>query len=155
MGKYALRITSYMGLVPGAKHFTGRVEGEFPQSCHGGTRLNGAAGPLHGKTTCFEGHELPERVEWDVEAPWTEARYERWVAKHFEDDGPNQYTDEAELVMDAIGRFLGTLPSRWWEQKVPAHEPGSKLYLGDPAQFAYDVYPDGWGHVLAEIPVED
>lgn len=152
MAAFVLHIMSYMGTVPWAKHYTGRVEGEHPESCHGGTRFNGQDGPLKDKTTCFEGHELPERVEWSVEAPWTEGKYKRWAAKHFEGDGPNQYLDEADLVQDAIGRFTGTLPCSWWEQPVPAAEPGDELYLDYATSNPDHRYPDGAGHLLARIP---
>jgi hypothetical protein len=146
MAAYELHISSYGGLVAGAVHYRGRIQGESPRSCHGGKAFNH---PDHrGKWTCEQGHELPERVEWDVEAPWTEQRYQRWAAGRFDGAGPQQYTDEAELVLDAIGRFLGTLPSRWWEEQVPPAEPGDELYLGHAS--LYDKpSPNGWGHCIA------
>lgn len=149
---YTLRISSYAGLVPGAVHYRGRVEGEHPHSCHGGTTFHGADGPLKGKTTCAEGHELPEQITWDVEAAWTEARYERYAAKHFEGNGPGQYTDEGDLIRDAIQRFLGAYPRQWWEDDYPAPQPGDRLYLGSLALLMDEPDPDGWGHQLAEVP---
>lgn len=60
MTQYILHVSSYAGLVPGARHLTGRVEGPHPPSCHGSTHYNA---PGHrGKTTCDEGHEIPEQV---------------------------------------------------------------------------------------------
>jgi hypothetical protein len=145
--KYELHISSYAGLVAGAVHYRGRVVGEHSRSCHGGTTYNH---PDHrGKTICSEGHVLPEQVEWEVEAPWTEERYERWAARRFEGDGPQQYTDEAELVQDAIGRFLGLLPCRWWEEAVPPAEPGDELYLGYASLRGDEPSPDGYGHRIA------
>ncbi len=31
---YTLEISAYVGFVPGATHFRGRVIGESPESCH-------------------------------------------------------------------------------------------------------------------------
>jgi hypothetical protein len=149
---YTLRIMSYSGTVPWAKHYTGRVEGEYPTSCHGGTRFNGADGPLKGKTTCFEGHILPEKIEWAVEASWSEGKYERFAANHFDGDGPNQYLEESDLVRDAIQRFLGVYPQQWWEEQYPLPQPGDQLYLGHLATRSGERYSDGYGHMLAEIP---
>jgi hypothetical protein len=148
--KFELHITNYGGLVAGARHRRGRVVGEHPRSCHGGTVFRGATG----KTTCAEGHELPDRIEWDVEAPWSEARHRRWAARRYEDAGPAQYTDEAELVRDAIGRFLGLLTCRRWEEQVPAAKPGDELYLGRTALYGDHPSPDGWGHRIAVMPGE-
>ncbi|MGB6454804.1 MAG: hypothetical protein WBH47_09980 [Streptosporangiaceae bacterium] len=36
MTDYVLKISSFAGLVSGARHFRGRVEGPHEQSCHGG-----------------------------------------------------------------------------------------------------------------------
>jgi hypothetical protein len=148
--KFELRITSFGGIVPGATHYRGRVTGEHPRSCHGGTRFNAPA--TRGKTTCDQGHELPKQIYWDVEAPWEEDRYERLAAKHFEGDSPSQYTDESELVQDAIGRFLGLLPCRWWEEDVTPGQPGDELYLGYAPIGGDEGEPDGWGHRIAVVP---
>lgn len=148
--KWELHITSYGGIVPGAVHYYGEVYGEHPRSCHGGSTFNH---PDHrGKTVCAEGHEIPEQVHWTVEAAWTEDRYNRYAAKHFEGDGPNTYYQEHELVRDAISRFLGELPTHWWEEDVPKAEPGDELYLGHVSIYVDDPSPDGWGHRLAVIP---
>jgi hypothetical protein len=148
---YVLHISSYVGTVAGARHFRGRVEGEHPKSCHGGTVFHGGAGPLHGKTTCAEGHELPERVDWEVEAAWTEERYERWAAKGFDDEGPAQFLSEQAVIDAAKRRFLGEDSSRWWEEVPVTGQPGDKLYLGYVA--TKPEYVDGqYGSVLAEVP---
>jgi hypothetical protein len=152
MSGYFLEISSYGGLVAGARHYRGWVKGEYPKSCHGGTVFSG------GKTTCAEGHELPERADWQVEEPWTEERYERFAAAHFEGDGPGQFLDQERLLEVAIGRFTGELPARWWEDKPAVGKPGDKLYLGSAVYRDIDEthtpYPGGppWGSVLAEIP---
>lgn len=142
---YALEISSYEGFVAGASHYRGRVVGEHPKSCHGGTTLSG------GKWMCSEGHELPKRVDWEVEAEWTEERYERYAALQFEGDGPGQFASEDEVIEAARRRFLGEAPARWWEEKPITGQPGDKLYLG---YIATDLeYVDGkWGTVVAEVP---
>jgi len=160
MADYFLRITSYAGLVPWAHHYRGRVQGERPQSCHGGTTYHGSDGPLKGKTTCNAGHVLPPRVEWEVEAPWTTERVERWHASGFEGDAPNQFNDQRELIDVAIRRFKGELPCREFEDRIEPGKPGDKLYLGHIAFKDAEIYredddPDGmpaWGSVIAEIP---
>lgn len=148
--KYSLRITSYSGLVAGAVHYRGRVDGEHPRSCHGASHYN--APKSRGKHTCDKGHIIPEQISWDVEASWTEERYERWAAKRFEGDGPTQYTVESDLIRDAIQRFLGEYPHQWWEDDFPAPQPGDQLYLGHLALLMDEPDPDGWGHMLAEVP---
>ena len=126
MTDYELHISSYKGVVPGAKHFRGRVTGPHPVSCHGGTVFNA---PEHrGVTTCQQGHVLPERDEWDVEAAWTEERFNRWDARHFEGDGPGQFLTEARVILAARRRFLGLDPVQWWEHPgVVAGQPGDRL----------------------------
>lgn len=151
MADFELHIRSYRGFAPGAVHFYGRVQGEYPQSCHGGTVYHGAEGPLQGKTTCSENHVLPGRVEWDVEAPWTRERYERYVAARFEGDGPNAFRAEQDVIDAAVRRFTGQVPHQRWEEDVTAGQPGDRLYLGYRALHPDDV--DGkWGSVIAEIP---
>jgi hypothetical protein len=152
--QYILNVQSYVGIVAGATHYKGTVKGPHPESCHGGTRFNGQAGPLHGKTTCFEGHELPGQVEWQVEARWTEARYERYAAAHFEGDGPSQFRDKQDVIDTAILRFLGDYqPAEWWEDKgVPVPEEGDELWYGwvCPEGFEDDQdEDDGWGCMIA------
>lgn len=154
MAKYTLTISSWEGIVPGAKHYKGRVTGDYPQSCHGGSTIyHGEDGPLKGKTTCAEDHVLPGRADWEVEASWTEERYERYAAGGFEGDSPAQFTDEDTVLRTAAQRFLGELPGgRWWEEKVPQSRPGDQLFYGCPAMRAEDIEDDGYGGVLAEIP---
>lgn len=136
MTDYELRISSWAGVVPGAKHFRGRVQGPHPESCHGGTVFNA---PAHrGRTTCEQGHELPERDEWDVEAAWAEARYERYMRAHFKGDGPDQFLSENAVITAAVRRFTGQDPARWWEPDVVTGLPGDRLL--------YD------GEVIAGIP---
>jgi hypothetical protein len=159
MTDYNLEITSFSGLVPGARgHYRGRVKGPHAVSCHGGIRFNGSDGS--GKTTCFEGHELPARVEWDVEEPWPEARFERYSAALFEGDGPGQFTDQKRLIEVALMRFRGEVATRWFEEEPTTGQPGDRLILGSGLYDQDDVdddtpKPDGihaWGSVLAEIP---
>jgi hypothetical protein len=129
MTDYELNVLSWKGTVAVAVHYRGVVKGPYPESCHGGTRYNA---PEHrGKTTCFEGHELPEREEWDVEAAWTEERFGRWSAKHFDGDGPGQFLSEARVILSARRRFLGLDPVRWWERDVVPGKPGDRLLYDD------------------------
>lgn len=156
---YVLHVSSFGGIVPGAKHYRGRVEGEHPRSCHGGTVYHGSVGPLQGKTTCADGHELAERITWNVEASWTHGRYKRWSARHFDGPGPEQFTDEAVLIETARRRFLGTYPRHWWEDGYPRPQPGDVLYLGhvcDPQCKSYhDPEDTDWGMVVAAIPARE
>lgn len=125
MTDYELRITSYAGIVPGATHFRGHVAGPHPESCHGGTHYNA---PEHrGKTTCEQGHELSGRDEWDVEAAWTQERYERYERAHYEGDGPDQFGTEEGVIDAARRRFTGEFPARWWEPDVVIGQPGDRL----------------------------
>lgn len=149
MADFVLEISSFEDIVPGARHYRGRVKGESPRSCHGSMSYND---PEHrGAWSCSEGHELPERAEWDVEAAWTEERYERYAARQFEGDGPGQFSGEAEVIEAAVRRFTGQDPARWWEDAPVTGQPGDRLFCGfvplDPA----DV--DGcWGALIAEVP---
>jgi hypothetical protein len=154
MADYVLHIVSWAGTVPGAVHYRGRIEGEHPRSCHGGTTYHGGGPPeLHGKTTCAQDHVLPERTEWRVEAPWTEARYERWAAAGFEGPGPEQFTSEQDVITAAAGRFLATLPARWWEGKAVPGQPGDKLWAAwVPRPEDRDLVQENWGTVIAEVP---
>jgi hypothetical protein len=159
MTDYELHVSSYGGLVFGAHHFYGRVNGPNPEPCHG-NRLRYNAPESRGKYTCDEGHVIPARVEWDVEAGWTEDRYNRYSAKHFEGDGPNAFRDEAELLATAVKRFRGEIPHHWWEGKPVVGRPGDRLFYGssifDPEGEQPDRSPlPPWGSVLAEIPPDD
>lgn len=147
--QYVLEVMSFAGVVPGARHFKGRVKGEHPPSCHGGTMYSNL-----GKT-CMQGHPLAERTEWQVEAGWTEERYERWAAKHFEGDGPSQFLSKKDVIDRAMIVFLdGTDPAHWWAQKVEPAKDGDELWYGyiHPEGFPYDEsedYSDGWGSMIA------
>lgn len=145
--KYVLHVMSYDGIVPGARHYKGRVEGEHPPSCHGGTMYSDK-----GKT-CYEGHPLDEKTEWQVEAKWTEARYERWAARKFEGDGPAQFLSKQEVIDCAIIRFLDGA-GEWWEHKVEPAQEGDELWYGwvnpEGGQFDDLTDPeDGWGMMIA------
>jgi hypothetical protein len=157
MSDYILHISSFEGLVPGARHFRGRVEGEHPKSCHGGTVFHGWDGPLKGKTTCAEDHILPEQVRWVVEAPWTEERYQRWIAAKFEGPGPEQMTTEQEVIDVAVQRFLGQLPVQDWENPATTPgDPGDKLWAGWVSRPQdQDLVEENWGTVLAVVPAEE
>lgn len=152
MTQYILTISSYAGIVPWAVHYKGVVKGPHPPSCHGGTTYHGSDGPLRGKTTCSEGHELPKQAEWQVEAAWTEERYSRYAAGHFEGDSPSVFTDKREVMDCAIIRFLDGA-DQWWEQKVPPAEEGDELWygwIGDREADAELQDPeDGWGMMIA------
>jgi hypothetical protein len=151
---YVLRSSSFVDTVPGASHYRGRVEGPHPKSCHGGTVFHGAPGPLQGKTTCAQDHVLPDREEWQVDADWTRARYDRWAARDFEGDGPGQFTSEAALIDAAVRRFRGEIPvTSYLEPHVPG-KPGDRLWFGFIAAKPEQAYEDGWGTVIAEIPAE-
>lgn len=144
MTDYVLKISSFGGMVAGARHFRGRVEGPHPQSCHGGTRFN--APEARGKTICHEGHEIPKRVTWDVDAFWTEERHERWAAGHFEGDGPGQFLTEEDLIQAAISRFRWEREPLWFEEKYPRPEPGDRLYLRYlPEELSWMDLDDGYG----------
>jgi len=145
--QYVLKISSFAGIVPGARHYRGRVEGEYPESCHGGTRHYG------GKTTCFEGHELPDRVTWDVEADWSEERLERWAAARFEGPSPQQFDTKEEVIDRAVVQFLDGFTSQGTVVNDPARD-GDELWYGyvHPEGFPYDEsedYSDGWGSCIA------
>jgi hypothetical protein len=162
MMDYVLHVSSFEGLVYGAKHYRGRVQGPSPAPCHGNTTTyHGAKGPLQGKTTCTEGHELPRRVEWDVDAEWTEARYNRWAAKEFDGDSPAGFLDEAELLKAAVRRFRGEIPDAWFLQSGVPGQPGDRLFYGCMADPDAELeQPDRsplppWGSILAEIPPAD
>lgn len=150
MTQYTLHVSSYEGIVPGAVHYRGRVKGPHPQSCHGSTHFNA---PGHrGKTTCDQGHELPEQVTWDVEAAWSEERHERWAAKNFEGDGPQQFDTAKDVIDRAVIQFLdgSTAPC---EEVKPAEE-GDELWYGwiNPDGDDFDRYvdpEDGWGTMVA------
>jgi hypothetical protein len=149
MTRYILHISSYAGIVPGAVHYQGRVEGEHPGSCHGSTRFN--APESRGKWTCEQNHEMPEQVKWSVEAAWTEGQYERRAAKHFEGAGPQQFASEQDVKDAAIARFTGAAPCQWWEEAVTAGEPGDTLYFGYIPSGQHEPDPDGWGGVMVTI----
>lgn len=137
-----------------AWHWWATVEGEHPKSCHGGSHYN--APGSRGKTTCEQGHEIPEQVRWEVEAPWTEDRYQRYAARSFEGAGPCQFDSEQEAIDTAIGRFLGTLPVQWWEGEVTTGDPGDKLWANWVSHKPDDPNVQAnWGTVLAEVPARE
>jgi hypothetical protein len=159
MTDYVLKISSYAGLVAGARHYRGRVEGPHPKSCHGGTVFHGSTG----KTTCAEGHEIPKQVTWDVEEPWTEERYQRYAAEHFEGDGPSQFLTKRRVVEVAVLRFAGSAQRRWFEEEPVVGEAGDRLfYHWEPWQVLPESFTDEErahrdelplpGDLLAEIP---
>lgn len=140
MTDYVLEVRSFSGIVPGARNFRGTVKGPHPESCHGGTTFHGSTG----RTTCAEDHDIPPRTEWQVEAAWTEERYERYAARHFEGDGPAQFLDEKSLAEAARKRFLGEAPRQEWDEHYTPGEPGDRLY--------WEVLPE---QVLPDDQVEE
>lgn len=124
MTDYVLKVQSWGGMVPGAKHYRGRVEGPWPKSCHGGTIWSDRG------QTCAEGHSLPKRIEWDVDASWTAEHWNRYIALPFDsrEDGPGQFLDLKTLIDTAIGRFLGQLPVNGGEEEGEVGQPGDRLY---------------------------
>jgi hypothetical protein len=159
MTDYILELSSYGGIVAGAVHWRGRVKGPLPRSCHGGTVFN--APESRGKTTCTEGHELPGRIEWEVEQAWTAEQHERYAARHFEGDSPFRFRTAMAVVETAIARFQGELPAREHDEKTYPGEPGDRLFL-DCIPFDESDIDAEWGRqqgtppygsILAEIPV--
>jgi hypothetical protein len=148
MTDYVLHVSCYAGLVPGARHFRGRVEGPSPESCHGGTMFSNLG------HTCELGHPLPGRVSWEVEAAWSEERYERWAARNFEGDHqPGQFASEQDVINTARARFTGELPARWWEDTPVTGQPGDRLWAGWVAREQDKAMTEeNWGTVIAEIP---
>jgi len=153
MTHYILHISSYGGLVPGAQHYRGRVEGPRPKSCHG-QEHHGAT--KSGQVECDEGHVLPGQVSWEVEAAWTEAQYERWAAKSFEGDGPTAFYTSREVMDRAMVQFLDGSggDDRWWEQRVEPAAEGDELWYGWIAREGgqddeYVDDSDGWGTLVA------
>jgi hypothetical protein len=113
-----------------------------------------------GKYTCEQRHEIPQRVEWDVDAYWTSARYERWAAKQFDGDGPGQFLDELELLKVAVRRFSGHKgeADEWWAEKGVPGQPGDRLFYAylpgmvDPVPpWAGEGMPE-YGALLVEAP---
>jgi hypothetical protein len=163
MTDYELKISSYTGLVAGARHYRGRIQGPYPESCHGGTTFNGWDGPLKGTTTCSEGHVIPKRIEWDVDDFWTEERFNRYAAAHFEGDGAGQFLDQTKLIEVAIRRFKFESEPGWWEEKYPRPEPGDRLFLGHIPMDPDDVDEEWgriqgtppWGSLLVQIPAAE
>jgi hypothetical protein len=167
MTDYVLHVMSYKGVVPWAVHFKGKVEGPSVPSCHGAMKFNSRGS---GKWTCAEGHEIPDKAEWQVEAAWDEDRYERYAAGHFEDAGPSQFLAEEELLAAARARFLGEIPApRGWEDKAAvAGQPGDRLFYAvlpensaPEDQRPIDLMADAarreaglpaWGDLVAEVP---
>lgn len=155
MTDYVLKISSYRGISPGAKHWRGRVQGEYPESCHGGMITR------NGEKRCDEGHLIPRRAEWPVEAVWTEARYERLAARHFDGDGPEQFLSYGNVIATATERFRGEHPHQWWEAEITPGQPGDRLFLGHVPMQDEDIDVDDrdldgqppYGTMLAEIPV--
>lgn len=152
---YILKIMNYDGF----PHYRGRVEGPHPRSCHGNLSFN--APEARGKWTCAEGHQIPDQVTWDVDADWTEARYERLAARHFEGDGPGQFRTAAGVVETAVKRFRGEIrQAPWLNQHVPG-EPGDRLYLDfiarkpeeEDAEWGRQKGTPPYGSLLTEVPV--
>ncbi len=147
MTQYILHISSYDGLVPGARHYRGRVEGPRPESCHGKIHYDGW------KETCDEAHELPKRVRWDVEAAWSQERHDRWAAAQFEGAGPQQFDSKAEVMDRAMIQFLDG--SDYPCEKVDPAEEGDELWYGwvcpdGPGDWNDLQDPeDGWGCMIA------
>ena len=146
MSDYILEVKSWV------THFWGTVKGEYPTPCHGGSHYN--APESHGMHTCDLGHELPARIRWEVEAPWTEERYMRYAAKHFDSPGPCQFMTEQEVIDAAAGRFTGAFPCQWWEEKVIPGEPGDKLWAGWIPHRLIDqeMVEKNWGTLIAVVP---
>jgi hypothetical protein len=149
MTDYILHLSYFGGIVPGSTHFRGRVEGPYVSSCHGGTHT----GPdTEYKTACAEGHILPDRINWEVEAPWSEERYERWAAGGFDGDQPTQFTDVKVLIETAIKRFLNQTPeAQWFEDKFVAGQPGDRLYL-DFIPSEDEMEDKAWGDLIGAPP---
>lgn len=147
MTQYVLHVSSYAGIVPGARHYRGRVEGPYPESCHGGMSYN--APEARGKMICDEGHEIPQdRVAWDVEAEWTEERHERWAKAHFEGQSPQQFDTKEEVIDRAVIQFLDG-SSDPCEEVTPAAE-GDELWYGYVSTTGHDDDEgDGWGTCIA------
>lgn len=151
MTQYILNISTFSGLVPGATHYRGRVKGPYPESCHGGTRMGATKS---GKTECSEGHVLPDQVAWDVEADWSEERYDRWVANRFESDGPQAFYTSRDVMDRAIIQFLDGSggDDRFWEEEVAPAQEGDELWHGwiNPGD-SDDLTDasDGWGMMIA------
>jgi hypothetical protein len=148
--QYVLHVMSYEGIVPGAKHYRGRVEGEHPPSCHGRTHYSAA-----GKT-CDEGHQLEEKTEWNVEAAWSEERYERFMAAGQPGNSPSQFLSKKDVIDRAMIQFLDGSggPDRWWEQRVEPAAEGDELWYGwvNPEGGQFDDLQDpedGWGMRIA------
>lgn len=147
MTQYVLHISSYGGLVPGAVHCRGRVEGPHPKPCHGNrTHHDGY------KTVCDEGHELPGQVRWDVEAAWTVERHDRWAARDFEGDGPQQFDSKRDVMDRAVIQFLDG--SDFPCEKVDPAAEGDELWYGwiSPEGGQFDDLQDpedGWGMMIA------
>lgn len=151
MAQYILHISSFGGLVPGASHYRGRVEGPHPESCHGGRVYNA---PGHrGKTICDQGHELPGQVRWDVEAAWSQEHHDRWAAVHFEGDGPQQFTSEKDVIDRAMIQFLDG--SDGLCEKVDPAQEGDELwygFVGDASDLTVDeldATDNGYGMMIA------
>lgn len=149
MTQYILHVTSFSGLVPGARHFRGRVEGPHPGPCHGNrTHHNGTT------VTCDEGHVLPKQVRWDVEAAWSQERHDRWAAAHFEGDGPQQFTSKKDVIDRAMIQFLDGSDDPC--EKVEPAEEGDELWFGyvdpDGGPVDLDTIDDtdkAWGMMIA------
>lgn len=136
MTDYYLRVSSYAGYVAWAKHFRGRVIGPhlYPACGHNeGTTYNSPES--RGKWTCRVcPAEQPDRLEWDVDAIWTQARYDRYQASGFELDGPSQFLSMVALINAAIARFIGDLPKdynakdNFWEEQARGIGEGDRLF---------------------------
>lgn len=162
MTDYVLTLSYFGGIVAGATHYRGRVQGPYAGSCHGGKHFGPDTG---GQWQCAEGHELPERVQWDVEAAWSEERYERYAARGFEGDGPTQFAGGPKDVIEAaVARFLGQTPARrWFEDSFVPGQPGDRLFLDFVPQDESELDKEGadligappYGSLLAEVPAAE
>lgn len=151
MTQYVLHLMSYDGIVPGACHYRGRVEGPYPEPCcPGGTMFSNLG------HTCMQGHVLPGRTEWNVEAAWSEQRFERFMAAGQPGDSPSQFRSKQDVIDRAIIMFLDGAggDDRWWEQKVEPAQEGDELWYGwvNPEGGQFDDLQDpedGWGMMIA------
>lgn len=153
--QYILHVSSYKDIVPWATHFKGHVEGEHPRPCHGNSTHHRDGGVF-----CDDGHKLPEQVRWDVEADWSDARMERYLAACSKalrndertPDGPAQFDTEKDVIDRAVMQFLDGLD----HVNDPAVD-GDELWFGfvdpDGGPVDLDTIDDtdkAWGMLIAK-----
>lgn len=158
MTDYILQLSYFGGIVPGSTHFRGRVEGPHASSCHGSQHM----GPdTDHKWACEQGHILPDKIDWEVEAVWTEERYERWAAQGFEGDMPTQFQSPKDVIEAAKARFLGETGERkWFEDEFIPGQPGDRLFLDFiprdeselDAEWGHQIGAPPYGSLLATVP---